>query len=273
MRCSRWGSSSDELLEGVARLDRGVADASLRVGESADRSSLRSRWSRLSDAEVAVGAQAVDDLVGIDVEVRRQLGRVRRPAQALVQHLRRGPHLVAQLLQPPRDTDRPRRVAVVAAQLTAGGDGGERLELDPERRVEPLRRLDEGEAGDLDQIVERLAPRAVAPGDGDRQPAVVVDDAVAQRTVARCSIDGEHVLGRRARRRCWWAWGSARRPRTPHRGCVDRNVHQRVTRQAARRGRRSRPAHVTRVRDRRRRRARGAPSAGACASPAGESTT
>ena len=88
----------------------------------------------------------------------------------------------------------PRGVAEVAAQFPAHGDCGERLELHAVVGVEPLRRLEYGDAGDLDEVLERLATGAVRTGDRDSQPVVLLDDIVAQRAVTALAIPTQGSL-------------------------------------------------------------------------------
>ena len=71
-------------------------------------------------------------------------------------------------------------VSRLAPQLTGDGGHGEGGEGGAEVRVEALYGLEHAEQRDLDQVVERLALAGEALGAVQSQPAVVVDELVAQ---------------------------------------------------------------------------------------------
>src|SRR5256885_6923377 len=122
--------------------------------------------------------QPLGHLLLVDVEVPREVRHRRRPAQLVRQYPVRLRHLHLQLLQPARYPYRPAQVAEVLLQLAPHGRPGEVGE-GPTARVVPVDRLDEPHGRHLDEILERLAPTPVVPGDADRERAPQPGDAGA----------------------------------------------------------------------------------------------
>jgi hypothetical protein len=85
-------------------------------------------------------------------------------------------------------------VAVVALQLAGDRGDGERRELAPALGVEAVDRAEQPDAGDLDEVVERLGAAVVAPGEaaGERQEAL--DELVAGGEVAEARVTAEQAL-------------------------------------------------------------------------------
>src|SRR5437764_269353 len=77
--------------------------------------------------------------------------------------------LQLELLHAARDAHRPRLVAEVALDLAEDRGGGIGREADLAREVEAVDRLHDPDAGDLHEVVERLAAARVAAGQGPRQ--------------------------------------------------------------------------------------------------------
>src|SRR6202035_4274302 len=71
-------------------------------------------------------------------------------------------HLQGALLRPARHVQRPSRVAEVAAHLAEDRRHGERRERVAPARVVAVKRLQEPERGDLEQVLERLRGTSVA---------------------------------------------------------------------------------------------------------------
>jgi len=85
-------------------------------------------------------------------------------------------------------------VAVVALQLAGDRGDGERRELAPALGVEAVDRAEQPDAGDLDEVVERLGAAVVAPREaaGERQEAL--DEFVAGGEVAEARVTAEQAL-------------------------------------------------------------------------------
>jgi hypothetical protein len=92
----------------------------------------------------------------------------------------------------------PRAIPVVAAQLTHDGRRGIRGELDLTARIEAIERLEEADPGDLEKVVEWLAPLGVASGQGSHEPAVALDELLACSVVAVAlpALDQTSLSGR-----------------------------------------------------------------------------
>ena len=158
------------------------------------------------DALVApVGGDRLDDLVGVDMEVFGDLVGGGRSAQSVVEQLVGGADLETQLLQPAGDVHGPCGITEVPAQLTADGDGSERLELHAVVGIEPLRRLEQGDTRNLDEVLERFTARPVLAGEGHGEPAMLLDDRIAQAPIASVPISTQRVLGRRSGGASWRA--------------------------------------------------------------------
>ena len=92
-----------------------------------------------------------------------------------------------EVLETSRDVHRPRRVAEVTTQLAGDRRSGEGAERYADRRVEALYRLEHAQPGDLQEVVDRLAPA----GEAHRlagQVEVHLDQLVAQPLITRAVI-------------------------------------------------------------------------------------
>nr|WP_255292614.1 hypothetical protein [Micromonospora sp. WMMA1996] len=88
-------------------------------------------------------------------------------------------HQQVPLLQAAGDPDPPAVVPEVALQLAQDGRGGIARERHPAPRVVRVDRLDQAVAGNLDEVVERLAPVGEPPGQRHGERAVHLDQALA----------------------------------------------------------------------------------------------
>jgi len=115
----------------------------------------------------------------VDVEIVGQFPGVRGAGEAGGQHRARLPELEGEVLHPAGHVHVPRVVAEVALELAGDGDHGVRGERAP-LGVVPIHGLHEAEPGHLLEVLDALAPAAVAAGQppGDRQR--VPDEIVAQ---------------------------------------------------------------------------------------------
>ncbi len=87
-------------------------------------------------------------------------------------------HQQVPLLQAAGDPDPPAVVPEVALQLAQDGRGGIAAERHPPPRVVRVDRLDQAVAGDLDEVVERLAPVGEPPGQSHGERPVHLDQAL-----------------------------------------------------------------------------------------------
>jgi hypothetical protein len=87
--------------------------------------------------------------------------------------------LQRELVQVARNADRPRVVAEVAFDLAQDGRHRIARERDPALGVEPIDRLDESQAGDLEEVVEGLLSPLVAGGELARERQEALDQHVA----------------------------------------------------------------------------------------------
>src|SRR5215471_7134080 len=131
-------------------------------------------------------------VVRLHPEALRDL-RNRRLAVELVLELLVGPHdLLVQLLEPPREADRPALVAEVATDLAQDRRRGERRELVAEIRIEAVDRLDQAQEADLDDVLQRLAAVLEPPRQEVDQALVAAHepfaDAIALARVVRLRI-------------------------------------------------------------------------------------
>jgi hypothetical protein len=125
-----------------------------------------------------------------DAHGRRDLRRGRGVVQMLLQ-LRPGPgYLQAPFLQPPRDVHGPDPVTKVPLEFSEDGRRGISGEATAPLGIIAVGGLDQGQRGDLHQVVQRLAAMLVARRQSVRQGQVPPDHLIAQPTA---------FLGRAAR--------------------------------------------------------------------------
>ena len=141
----------------------------------------------------AAGALALDDLFDAQTRGLAELRGGRGAPERLGQPLRLARELEAAVLQPARDMQRPGLVAEVALELAEDGRHREAGELGAATGLEAVDRLDEPDAGDLDEVVERLLAVAVAAGELACEREVALDQLVAQPRVARVPVLGEQL--------------------------------------------------------------------------------
>ena len=164
------------------------------VGRSSETSAARRRLERLQHVGLA------------DLEQLGDLG-YRRRALELVAELRdRALDRADALLEAARHPQRPDAVAEVAAQLAEDRRPGEGRERDAALGVEALERRDEAEAGDLDQVLARLDPAAVAHREAAGEGQEAADELLAGVLVAGAGVAFEQ-LGFHRRARCRAAGG------------------------------------------------------------------
>src|SRR4051812_31361899 len=127
----------------------------------------------------------------------RDLGGRRRAAELARELLAARLELDRELLQVARDAHRPAAVAEVALELAQDGGDGETRERRLATWVKAVDRLQQAEAGDLDQVVQRLSPALVAAGElaGERQEAT--DQRGAGRLVAVVGALQQRAVGTR----------------------------------------------------------------------------
>src|SRR5207237_530444 len=134
------------------------------------------------------GFHRLEDLVDRHLGPLGDLGDGGGAAQLLRQVVDHRPHPQVQLLHPAGNPHGPALVAEVALQLTDDRRGGERRELQPPARIEPLDGLQQPEEGDLDEVLDRLAPVLESAGEVLGQADLRGDDLVAQRLVAALAV-------------------------------------------------------------------------------------
>jgi len=88
-------------------------------------------------------------------------------------------------------------VAVVALQLAGDRRDGERRELAAALGVEAVDRAEQPDAGDLDEVVERLGAAVVAPGQAAGEREEALDELVAGGRVAEAGVAAEQALDAR----------------------------------------------------------------------------
>ena len=106
-------------------------------------------------------------------------------------------HLVeadVELLQAARHAHRPALVAEVALDLADDVGRRVRRQLDAALEVEAVDRLDEADGADLDEVVEVLAARGVAPRQRPHQREVHGDELLARLAVAVQVVAAQQVL-------------------------------------------------------------------------------
>ena len=180
----------DDLPVDPRRSRRRPADRS-RSLRGAPSSSPGEGWSRLPAWWATPASSASSTWSSLTSEHVGQLGDRRRAPQPVGQVLLGPPQLEVQLLGPARRPHRPGAVPEVALQLALDRAAGEGRERHPDLGVEALDRVDDGQQGDLAQVVggdptPRVARHEVL---GDVQ--VVLDELVAQPTVAGAAVLGE----------------------------------------------------------------------------------
>ncbi len=100
-------------------------------------------------------------------------------AQLLFQGVVRLGQVDAQLLQPARYADGPGRIAEVPLDLSHDGGQGERHELEPALRIEPVDGLDQADGADLQDVFPRCADVTDARGRVLDHAQVQLDQGVA----------------------------------------------------------------------------------------------
>ncbi len=93
-------------------------------------------------------------------------------------------HACAQLAYRTGNVQRPGAIAIVPAQLADDRRRGVRGQLDLTARIEAIERLEESDPGDLEQVVERLAPLGVACRQRAHETAVALDELLAGGVIA-----------------------------------------------------------------------------------------
>src|SRR6516225_7097963 len=107
--------------------------------------------------------ERVDDLLDVQLHVLGELVHAGRTPGPRGESLLRILNLERELLGAARHVRGPARIAEVALELTDDRWNRERGERVPAGWIEAIDRLDQPEAGDLEQVVEGLARAAVAP--------------------------------------------------------------------------------------------------------------
>ncbi len=113
-------------------------------------------------AHALLGLKRLQDLLVVELQRLAELADRRRAAEARGQLGAVLVDLQRAFLQLTRRTDRPAAVAEVAAQFADDRGDGEARERDAAGRIKAIDGLQEPEAGDLQQIVERLLGLAIA---------------------------------------------------------------------------------------------------------------
>ena len=121
----------------------------------------------------------------LDAEVLGELRHRRRAAELLGQLVGRPAQPQVGLLGRPGHAHRPRVVAEVALDLALDRAPGERRERHVAVGLEAVDGLDEGEEGDLAEVVVARAAPSEAPGDVGGEAHVPLDELVAQAPAAR----------------------------------------------------------------------------------------
>ncbi len=121
--------------------------------------------------EAALSVHGLEHLVDLFPQVLGQLSGGGRPTEPERQLGLGAEHTLLQLLDASRWTDHPPLVAEVPSHLAADGRHAERQEGVTGGRVESLSGLGQGQVGDLLEVLQRDAARAVARGDGRGRPA------------------------------------------------------------------------------------------------------
>src|SRR5262245_41448794 len=96
-----------------------------------------------------------------------------------------------QLLQPPRNRDRPASVAEVPLQLPDDGREDVRHQLHFAIEIEALDRLDQSDVRDLLEVVDLLAAPRVAIGDATNDRDEALDQPVAGSEVALLAVGAQ----------------------------------------------------------------------------------
>src|SRR5581483_11268154 len=137
-----------------------------------------------ADAVGVCGLERLDHLFLLRVGRARQLLDRGRAAQLGRQAVEQPPEPDVQLLDAARHVHRPRLVAEVPLDLSQDGRHGVRGQLHPPLGVEAVDRVDEADATDLDEVVERLAASRVAERQRADERHQVLDQLLARRPVA-----------------------------------------------------------------------------------------
>ena len=184
MRRSRGGRLVQQPPHGGRRRRRRRGRCRGRRASTGRPARRRRRWRRAascgSSGRPPAPPAPLDRHAGLDGDLLDGGGATQHLAQLVHGHLDR----VLQVLGPAGHVHRPGRVPEVAAQLTGDGGDGEGGERRPEVGVVALDGLEDPEHRHLDQVVQGLALVGEALGAVERQPAVVLDERVAQLAVA-----------------------------------------------------------------------------------------
>jgi hypothetical protein len=116
--------------------------------------------------------------------MRRHLPHLGRAAQFLRERLGRAADRERALLKVARHVQRPALVAEVALQLAEDGRRGVARELRPASGLEAVDRLDQAEARDLHEVVQRLVRVRVAKGEVTRERQEALAELLARSEVA-----------------------------------------------------------------------------------------
>src|SRR5205814_2223104 len=138
--------------------------------------------------------ESLEHVLNREVGRGGHLTRLRGPAELRRETVRACVHLEDALLQRPRDSRRPAVVAEVALQLSEDAWDGEARERDPARRVEPVDGLDQADARDLQEVLERLPRPRVAARERARQRQAAVDQLLAGERIAGAVVAVEEKL-------------------------------------------------------------------------------
>src|SRR2546430_5343335 len=130
------------------------------------------------------GLEGFDHLILVGVGGLGQLFDGRRVPELGAQAVEETGQADVELLDAPRNVDRPGLVAEVALDLTEDRRHRVRGQLDAAVRVEAVDRVDEADRADLDEVVEHLAAADVAKGERPDERHQILDQLIPRSLVA-----------------------------------------------------------------------------------------
>ena len=207
----------DELVGGVLATEH----VHERAGLAVTRRGRRVERGRLVAGRGLLGLQHLLDRAA---QVLRHLAHLRRASELLGEDLRRAADRERALLEVARHAQRPALVAEMALQLAENRGCGVARELRAAAGLEPVDRLDQPEARDLEQIVERLVGVDVAQRQVARQRQEPLHELLPRGKVSESGGSGSGALARapaRQRGRCLGVGGLGQ-PRRCEGDCTHR---------------------------------------------------
>ena len=199
-RSLRWGIASSSAIRPSISSKPSSSSPIHSDGGDSSASSRGARAVERERAAVVVGLEDLEHVRLVELHPLGDLAHRRRPLQLAGQLGDRLVDLGHPVVQAARHAHRPDAVAEVALQLAEDRRRGEGRERRAALGVEAVDRVDQAEAGDLDQVVGRLAGAAVAHCQPLREGQVAAHQLLADLRIAGAGEARPELLSRELNR-------------------------------------------------------------------------